>query len=383
VSEEGQTETKVAPKPGPAARRHYRRPFNGRSLGRMVMWSLPLIVGAAALVIYLQTGRYASTDNAYVKGDRVQIVTEVAGRIVDIAVIENQRVRKGELLLQIESQPYRIALQRAEAELHAARNEITSLKGAWRQKQEEIKLARSQEVYAVAENQRQSELSLRRVATQQKAEEARRDLDVANQRVAMLNEELARIVVGLAGDPDIPLAQHPRVRQAMAARDEAEMNLVRTRIVAPIDGIVSRKPTVGTYAAPGTALLSVVADDGLWIEANFKETDLTRVRAGQAVTIRIDTYPDYTWHGTVTSISQATGAEFALLPPQNASGNWVKVVQRIPVRIEVPVRGSDPPLRIGMSANIDIDTGHQRRLSDVWENLARLFRSDGAQAAGR
>ena len=152
----------------------------------------------------------------------------------------------------------------------------------------------------------------------------------------------------------------------LAARDEAQLNLARTRVLAPIDGIVSRKPTVGAYAAAGTPLLAVVADEGQWVEANFKETDLTRVRPGQTVTIRIDTYPDHVWYGTVGSISQATGAEFALLPPQNASGNWVKVVQRIPVRIRLQASEDAPRLSAGMSAEVTIETGHQRHLSDLW-----------------
>lgn len=346
------------------------------------MWLLPIVVAGAALVIYLASGRYASTDNAYVKGERVQVAAEVSGPIIDIDVVENQRVRQGDLLLQIDPRPYRIALNRAEAELQGARQEIESLKASYRQKQEEIKLAHSQEVFALAEYQRQSELAAKRVGTQRSAEETRRDLEVASQRIAMLNEELTRIVVGLANDPNIALISHPRVRQAMAARDEAALNLQRCEVRAPIDGIVARKPSIGMFAAPGVPLLAVVADTGLWIEANFKETDLTRVRAGQPVTIRIDTYPDREWHGTVNSISQASGAEFALLPPQNASGNWVKVVQRIPVRIDVPVRPDDPPLRTGMSATIDIDTGHVRRLADVWQPIASLFRWDGAAAAG-
>jgi membrane fusion protein (multidrug efflux system) len=347
-------------------------------LGRLAMWAIPVVVGAVALAVYLTSGRFSSTDNAYVKGERVQVAAEVSGPIVAISIVENQRVRRGDKLLQIDPRPYEIVLARSQAEMQAARSEIMSLKVAYRQKQEEIKSAGSQLAYAQAENLRQSELAQRKVASQQRAEEAKRDLDIASQRVAMLNEELARVVVALFGDPDVPLEQHPRVRGAMAARDEAQLNLARTRVLAPIDGIVSRKPTVGAYAAAGSPLLAVVADDGLWVEANFKETDLTRVRPGQAVTIRIDSYPDHVWHGTVGSISQATGAEFALLPPQNASGNWVKVVQRIPVRIEVPVRPSDPPLRLGMSATVDIDTGHQRSLTDVWLGIARALGGDAA-----
>ena len=361
--------------PAPQPRRRSRR-----SLARAVMWLLPVAAIAIGLWSYMASGRYASTDNAYVKGDRVLIAPEIAGVVAEVLVQENQPVRKGQLLFRLDDAPYRLALAKTEAELESAIAEIQGLRASWRQKREEVKLSRSQEAYAQGEFERQSDLTQRKIGLGTKMDEARRDLDVARQRTAMLNEELLRIEAALAGDPKIKAEDHPKVRQIRAARDEAILNLKRTRIEAPIAGIAARRPVVGAYASAGTAMMTVVADTGLWIEANYKETDLARVRPGQRVTFHVDTYPDRTWYGVVTSISQATGAEFAVLPPQNASGNWVKVVQRIPVRIEVRMTDSDPPLRMGMSVSVDIDTGYKRSFGDLVASVERLFGLGGANA---
>jgi len=189
--------------------------------------------------------------------------------------------------------------------------------------------------------------------------------EVARQRIASLEEDLTRIEAQLAGDPKIKVDDHPRVKQMLAAREEALLNLRRTTIEAPIDGVVSKVLVPGSYAVMGVPSIAVVADRDLWIEANFKETELTRVRVGQPVTITVDTYPDMQCTGKVTSLSQSTGAEFAVLPPQNATGNWVKVVQRIPVRTSVICKEGDPPLRVGMSVTIEIDTGHRRSFGEL------------------
>ncbi|MBX3502633.1 MAG: HlyD family secretion protein [Alphaproteobacteria bacterium] len=363
------------PAPAPMPRRRSRR-----SLARAVMWLLPVAAVAIGIWGYLASGRYVGTDNAYVKGDRVLIAPEIAGIVVEVLVQENQPVTRGQLLFRLDDSPYRLALTRAEAELESARAEIQGLRASWRQKREEVKLSRSQEHFAQQEFERQSDLAQRRIGLGMRMDEARRDLDVARQRIAMLQEEMLRIEAQLAGDPKIKAEDHPKVRQMRAMRDKAILDLKRTRIEAPIAGIAARKPTVGAYASVGTAMMAVVADAGLWIEANYKETDLARVRPGQRVTLHVDTYPGRTWHGVVTSISQATGAEFAVLPPQNASGNWVKVVQRIPVRIEVRTTDSDPPLRVGMSASVDIDTGYRRSFGDLVASVERLFGLGGANA---
>jgi membrane fusion protein (multidrug efflux system) len=335
------------------------------------MWSLPAIVLAVTLFIWLSAGRTVTTDNAYVKGDRAQIATELSGLIVEVPVQENQRVSRGQLLFRLDDQSYRHALAKIEAEIETTRADIRGLRAQWRTKREEIKAALSQQTFAQAEFDRQAELAEKKVASTQKLEEARMGLEVARQRISAAQEDLTRIEAQLAGDPKIRADDHPRVRQMMAAREEALLQLRRTTIEAPLDGVVSKRPVPGSYATAGVPVMVVVADTDLWIEANYKETELTRVRPGQKAVIHIDTYPDSQCSGTVASIAQATGAEFAVLPPQNASGNWVKVVQRIPVRVSVTCREGDPPLRVGMSTTVEIDTGHSRTLSGLLNSTAK------------
>ena len=345
------------------------------------MWVLPAVVLAVTLFIWLSGGRTVTTDNAYVKGDRAQIATELSGVIVEVPVQENQRVSRGQLLFRLDDQSYRHALAKIEAEIETTRADIRGLRAQWRTKREEIKAARSQQTFAQAEFDRQAELAEKKVASTQKLEEARMGLEVARQRISAAQEDLTRIEAALAGDPKIRADDHPRVKQMMAAREEALLQLRRTMIEAPLDGMVSKRPVPGSYATAGVPVMVVVADADLWIEANYKETELTRVRPGQKATIHIDTYPDSQCSGTVASIAQATGAEFAVLPPQNASGNWVKVVQRIPVRVSVICREGDPPLRVGMSTTVEIDTGHSRTLGGLLSSTAKWLGLSGASAS--
>jgi len=345
--------------------------LSGRVLARAFMWLLPLFVLAVTLFVWLASGRFIATDNAYVKGDRAQIATELSGIIVEVPVKENQAVSRGQLLFRLDDQSYRLALVRLEAEIETSRAEIRGLRAQWRVKREEIKAALSQQTYAVAEFERQSGLAEKKIASTQKLEEARLALDVARQRISAAEEDLTRIEAALAGDRRIRTDDHPKVKQMVAARDEALLQLRRTTVESPLDGIVAKRPVPGSYATAGVPVMVVVADTDLWVEANFKETELTRVRPGQTATIHVDTYPDSVCTGSVLSIAQATGAEFAVLPPQNASGNWVKVVQRIPVRIAVACRQGDPPLRVGMSTTVEIDTGHSRSLAGLLTGLGK------------
>jgi membrane fusion protein, multidrug efflux system len=347
-----------------------RRPrMGGRRLARLLMWSLPFLACAVALFFWLISGRYVETDNAYVKGDRVYVASELSGPIVEVSVRENQHVSRGQLLYRLDDTPYRLALAKIESDIEIQRSEIRSLRAQWRTKREDIKAAQSQQTYAQADFERQKDLAERKFAPVAKLDESRMGAEVARQRIASLEEDLQRIEAQLAGDPKIKVDDHPRVKQMVAARDEALLNLRRTTIEAPMDGIVSKVLVPGSYAIMGVPSIAVVADTDLWIEANFKETELTRVRVGQPVTITVDTYPDMKCAGKVTSLAQSTGAEFAVLPPQNATGNWVKVVQRIPLRTSVQCREGDPPLRVGMSATIDIDTGHRRSFGDLLKGI--------------
>jgi len=347
-----------------------RLPRRGRrAIARAVMWSLPFVAIAVAVFVWLTSGRFIETDNAYVKGDRVYVATEISGPIVEVPVRENQHVSRGQLLYKIDDTPYRIQLSRIESEMDSARADIRGLKAQWRTKREEIQGARSQLTYAQADYERQKDLAERKIAPTAKLEESRMSLDLATRRISAGEEDLTRIVAALAGDPKIPVDDHPKVKQLAAQRDEALLNLRRTIITAPMDGRVSKVLVPGSYAIMGVPSIAVVADTDLWIEANFKETELTRVRVGQPVTILVDTYPDLQCSGKVTSLAQSTGAEFAVLPPQNATGNWVKVVQRIPVRTSVECKEGGPALRVGMSTTIEIDTGHRRSFGELLKGI--------------
>ncbi len=237
-------------------------------LWRAIMWSLPLVAIAVALFAWLSAGRFIGTDNAYVKGDRVYIATEISGPIVEVAVRENQSVSRGQLLFRLDDQPYRTALAKIDAEIEIQRSEIRGLRAQWRTKREDIKAAQSQQNYAQADYDRQKDLADRKFAPAAKMEESRMGLDVARQRIASAEEDLQRIEAALAGDPKIKVDDHPKVKQMLAARDEALHNLRRTTIEAPLDGVVSKVLVPGSYAVMGVPSIAVVADRDLWIEAN-------------------------------------------------------------------------------------------------------------------
>jgi membrane fusion protein (multidrug efflux system) len=206
-------------------------------------------------------------------------------------------------------------------------------------------------------------------------EETENDAHVARERVNVVRQRLTRLLTTLKGDPDLPVDQHPTVHERIAERDRAALDLARTTVVAPVGGtVVNMRLQRGEQVRAATPVFALVSDRRPWVEANLKETTLTNVEVGQRVEVVLDIYPDVTWVGEVESISPATGAEFAILPPQNASGNWVKVVQRLPVRIRLQPHAGEPALRAGVTATVSIDTGRQRRLGDVYAGLAKRLR---------
>ena len=339
-----------------------------RWLRRALLLLGPALVAIVGGYFYLTGGRYVETDDAYVKADMVAVSAEVSGPIVEVDVRENQHVEPGQTLFRLDPAPFGIALAEAEARLKKADNDVRALKADYRQKQQELELAKTNVAYAEQEFQRQAELVRRDFASRAKYDEAQHNLNVAHQQVAVLEQERRGLLADLAGDPDIPVERHPTYLEAKAARDQAALDLQHAVVVAPFAGVASQKPDLGDYVTAGAPVMSIVADRDVWVEANFKETELTYVRPGQAATVEIDTYPDRAWPATVESIAQATGAQFSVLPAQNATGNWVKVVQRIPVRIAIQAGPDDPPLRAGMSVTAEIDTGRHRALPAVVEN---------------
>jgi membrane fusion protein (multidrug efflux system) len=358
---------------------------SSRSRGRLVRRVLlalgPLLVLLVGGYVYLTSGRFVGTDNAYLKADQVAVTAQISGPIDAVQVVENQHVDRGDVLFRLDPAPFVVALRQAEAELQKVRTDIEALKASYQGKQEELELANDNLAFARREFDRQSELSKKNVVAEASLDRTQHELEGAQQQLAMLERDRARLLAGLNGDPDIPIEQHPSWLAAAAARDAAALDLARATVVAPFPGVVSNKPELGQYVTAGKPVMTIVADDEVWIEANFKETDLTNVRPGQAATVEIDTYPGREWPAVVESISQATQSEFSVLPAQNATGNWVKVVQRIPVRIALETTPGDPPLRAGMSTYVEIDTGAERALPDMIGH-AFAWLGDGATEGG-
>lgn len=338
-----------------------------RRLRAFLLLAGPLAVGIIALNVYLHGGRIVSTDNAYVKAAKTTVSSEIAGRVASVAVRENEVVKLGQPLFKIDDESLRIAVARAEAQLQAFRLELDALRAGYRQKREELKLAETNVPYAEREFRRQAELAERKVATEARLDEARNRLDVVRLQVSALRQDLARLAAALAGDPDMPAEKHPKYQQIRAELDEARLNLRRSEVKAPDDGIVSRVDSIrpGDFVRAGAAAFSVVSTRKLWIEANVKETDITHLSPGQKARIHVDAFPAIIWTARVESIGAATGAEFSILPPQNATGNWIKVVQRVPVRLIIDEDAGRPQLRSGLSVTVEIDTGIERSLPEL------------------
>lgn len=331
---------------------------SGTWLRLVLMASVPLVLIAVAAYLYFTAGRYASTDDAYVKADRIAISANVGARVIAVEVKDNQPVRAGDILFRLDDASFRIALDRANAQLANARLQIDGLRATYRQRLADLRAAQDTFAYMQREAERQQQLMATHVTTQQKYDEARHNLDNSRQQVAAAEQQINNMLASLGGDPNLPTDQHPVVLQAKAQADQAALDLADTVVRAPANGYVTMvdKLPVGQYLTAATPAFQLVATDRAWIEANFKETDLTRMRPGQSATVTIDAYPDRKFTARVDSISAGTGSEFSVLPPQNATGNWVKIVQRVPVRVVIDNPDADHPLRSGMSAIVEVDT---------------------------
>ena len=347
----------------------------------------PLLFVTIGSYFYITGGRYIETDNAYVKADKVSLSAQVSGAITAVLVAENEHVLQGQELFRIDAPPYQVALSRAQARLQGVRAFVEGLRAGYYQKQAELKRDELDLDYNEREYNRQLELSRSKLSSAVDLDKTRHEMEMARQQIAITRQALDQIVAQLGGDPDRSLEDHPIYKEVQGSVDDALLNIKWTAVTAPFTGVAQKKPEPGQYVRAGEPVMVIVSDTGMWIEANFKETELTFVRPGQSVRIRIDTYPDLEWQGTVTSLSQASGAEFSLLPPQNATGNWVKVVQRIPVRIAIESRVGEPALRAGMSTTVSIDTRHHRVLPEFLNTLLSWLgmtsRSDTVAAGSR
>lgn len=323
---------------------------------------LPFVFLAVSLALYLNGGRFVETDNAYVKADVLPISAEVSGAVTAVFVKANEPVAENQLLFSLDQQPFQVAVDKAQANLARVRTELEALKSSYREKEARIELAESNHKFASREFARQQDLKGRNFVSASALDDLEHAVDLSRQELGVIKLDLKRIAASLGGTIDRPLEQHPTYLAALADLDEARLNLQRVEVRAPLPGVLSKAPLMGQYIHAGNMITALVANDAPWIEANFTETDLTHVHVGQQVSVHIDTYPDHRWRGVVESISPATGAEFSIIPAQNATGNWVKIPQRVPIRVRLEPDADAPDLRAGFSALVEIDTKHKRKL---------------------
>src|SRR5262247_4050324 len=314
---------------------------------------VPLIAAVAGLALYLAGGRYITTDNAYVGAQKVLITPDISGKVSRVLVQEGQHVAAGDALFEIDPEPFRLALNQAQAKVASARTDFANLKTNHAALGRLIDLAQKTVELKQRDLDRKNALVANRSVSLADVDISMTALVAAQNQLEQLKQQQADIRNQLLDDPGLPLEKFPAHAQAQAALDQAERDLAHTTLRAPIAGTA-------------TQVVSVIDDAHPWVDANPKETDITYLQPGQKVTIDVDTFPNHTFRGTVAAISPGTGAQFAILPPQNASGNWVKVVQRVPVRIAIDASEDVSRLRAGMSATVSVDTGRSR-------SLAKLF----------
>ena len=339
-----------------------------RVLRPLLMLGGVAAVGAGSLYFWLSGGRYVSIDNAYVQSERLSVATDVSGLIAAVPVHEGQQVKQGDVLLKLDDRQFRIALEAAQANLGQTGLTLDAAKRDYERMLRDVASKAAQVQLDQARFDRTNGLVKGGDVSRQSYDDARFQLQVDVQAYesskVVAQVQLAR----LGGDPNVSLDAMPPFKQAQAQVDEAQRQLDHATVRAPMDGVVTGVNSVspGMYLGASTGAFGLVSDRRVGVEANPKETELPSGKPGDKVLVTVDTYPGRVWEGTVDSIAPASGSEFSILPAQNSSGNWVKVVQRIMVRVGIDQRPGDPPLRAGMSVETDIDTGHTRSLRDLW-----------------
>jgi len=328
----------------------------------LLMYGVPLLLAVAGLVTYFSGGRYVSTDDAYIRAARVAVSADISGRVSGVPVKENQVVHRGDLLLRIDDRPFAIAAQEAKAQLEGMRLQVQAMKANYRQKQADLRAAETTLAYHQREYRRQKKLAVSGITSQAQLEKEEQLMRTAQQEVDARHQSVETALANLGGNSEIAVADHPSVQAAQAKLDQADLNLSYTRVTAPMDGVVTKveQLQVGDYITKGAALFALVSTTDRWVEANFKETALAHMRPGQKASVEVDAHDGRRLTGTVVSLSPGTGSSFALLPPENATGNWVKIVQRVPVRIELDRSGANLALQSGLSVTAEIDTGYSR-----------------------
>src|SRR5215470_6188959 len=342
------------------------------TLRAILLLLIPALAAVLALFFYLFSGRYVSTDNAYVGAQKVLITPEVSGKVVSITVQEGQLLKPGDELFAIDPVPYRLAAQEAEARLARVKTDFESLKSNFASLGKRIELSRQALEAAQSDYDRKLALLNNRISTPSDVDRSRALLVAAKAQLEQLQQQEAAARIQLLGKPDLALESFPQYLEALAALDRARRDLANTTLRAPIAGVATQVTSIqmGRYLTAGAAVFSIIDSANVWVEANPKETDLTFVRPGQVVAITIDAFPSRHWTGVVAAISPGTGAQFSILPPQNAAGNWIKIVQRVPVRIEFAPGQDLRRLRSGMSAVIEIDTGRVGKIASFFSSSA-------------
>ena len=340
-----------------------RLPRIGRKRLRMILLvGLPLLAAVIGLGLYLSGGRYISTDNAYVGAQKVLITPDISGKIIDVAIREGQHVKPGDELFTLDREPYALALRQAKAKLDTAHSNFDKLKSNQKSLGILAELADKNVELKQRDVERKSKLVSSQAGSQADLDTAQAAVVTAKLQAEYAVQQRDTTLTQLLGNPDLPLEQFPEYAQAKAALDNAQRDFDHTIVRAPMPGTATQVDHIelGRFVAAGTPVLSVIDDQAPWVDANPKETDITYLRVGQKATLDVDSFPDRTFTGTVVAVSPGTGAQFSILPPQNATGNWVKVVQRVPVRIAFDKNEDTRLLRSGMSVNVEIDTGHSR-----------------------
>jgi membrane fusion protein (multidrug efflux system) len=335
----------------------------GRQRLRMILLvGLPAITALIGFGIYVMGGRYIATDNAYVSAQKVLITPDISGKVIHVAVREGQHVKPGDILFTLDDEPYRLALDQAKAKLAGARADYDKLKTNLTSLDTLAELATKNVEIKQRDVDRKRKLLSSQAGSQADVDTAASGMLTAELQARFTAQQRDSTLNQLLGDPNLPLAQFPEYAQAKAALDQAQRDLDHTIVRAPMPGTATQVDNIqlGRFVAAGGPILSVIDDEAPWVDANPKETDITYLRIGQKATLDVDSFPDHTFKGTVLAVSPGTGSQFSILPAQNASGNWVKVVQRVPVRIAFDKAEDIHLLRSGMSVKVEIDTGHSR-----------------------
>jgi len=349
---------------------------------KWLMAALPVLLIAGGAFAWLDAGRYESTENASAQQARISVASDISGRVTQVYVADSATVQAGDPLFQVDPQPYTLALAKADAALAQTRLTVEQLRAAYRVAAAQEKVAQDSVDYLASELTRQETITQRGAGTESALDAARHSANAARETLAAAKQGVEAALAALGGDPTIATDDHPTVRAAQVARDTAAYDLSLTTVKAPANGIVykadSFKP--GQFVNAGGSLFTLVETGDTWVQANFKETQITNIAPGQTATVEFDTFPGRAYTAVVEAVGAGTGSEFSILPAQNATGNWVKVTQRVPVRLRLAGGSEFEGLRSGLSASVTVDTRAETHLGML---LSQLHGTGEARAAER